>query len=90
MDEMEISKDPRLMELLTQVGGMPPEDLLAAEAGTQQPVINQGDEIVELGDDFGRIGVLAGDNRQDAVLQNALAHLCFYVFFAHCLFDFEI
>ncbi len=52
MDEMEISKDPRLMELLTQVGGMPPEDLLAAEAGTQQPVINQGDEIVELGDDF--------------------------------------
>ena len=52
MDEMEISKDPRLMELLTQVGGMPPEDLLAAEAGTQQPVINQGDEIVEFGDDF--------------------------------------
>ncbi len=49
MDPTDMSKDPKLLELLSQVAGVPPEELLVDGENTKIPQIKTGDEVVVLG-----------------------------------------
>ena len=52
MDPIEMSKDPKLLELLSQIAGVPPEELLSSDENQKLPQIKAGDEIIELGNDI--------------------------------------
>ncbi len=48
MDQKDMSKDPKLLELLAQVTDVPIEELLSPEADVKVPKIRIGDEIIVL------------------------------------------
>ena len=52
MDPNEISRDPKLLELLSQIACVPPEELLSSEENPKLPQIKAGDELIELGNDI--------------------------------------
>ncbi len=52
MDPTDMSKDPKLMELLAQVTDISPDELLSEDSNGKLPSVKAGDEILELGNNL--------------------------------------
>ena len=52
MDPTDMSKDPKLIELLAQVTDISPDELLSEDSNGKLPSVKVGDEILELGNNL--------------------------------------